>query len=282
MNTSPILIEDDNLSNAWLQILKLLISSKDGEISPLVLSLTTFEETESIKSTLENNIREKNESSNKKKRLPEIQTVAETIFPQSIYEQVHYDRAKLYELYKKNLHRFKKLDPSNRKGTYFSRMIAFGEGESSKNQLEIIISALIEEKKSPRRSKLQAAIFDPFLDHSNSAMQGFPCLQHVTFVKTKNGGLILNSFYAIQFFYKRAYGNWLGLINLGKFVAKESGLKFERFNCFIGAEALESQNISKGEAKKLLENINAKTTASLTLPTLKQNIEEIYFEKTRA
>lgn len=259
MSNTPIVIEDNNLSNAWHQILKLLVKSRNGEISPLVLTLTGFDEVDNIKTMLESNLKEKNESPDRKKRMPDIQTVAETIFPQSLYEYAGYDRVKLYSIYKKNLPRIKKLDPSNRNGTYFSRLIAFGEGDKAKNQLEIIISALNEEK-SPRRSKLQAAIFDPFIDHTNSAMQGFPCLQHVTFFKTKDGGLILNSFYAIQFFYKRSYGNWLGLINLGKFVAKESGLRFERFNCFIGAEALESQNISKTDAKKLLKKIDAKVS----------------------
>ncbi|QXV63985.1 thymidylate synthase [Mucilaginibacter sp. 21P] len=257
MSSTPIVIEHNNLSGAWHQILRLLVKSPNGELSPLVLTLTAFDESEDIKAEIVSNLKEKNESSDRKKRMPNIQTVSETIFPQSLYELAGYDRNRLYAIYKKNLPKIKKLDSSNRNGTYFSRLIAFGEGHSSKNQLEIIIRALIDEK-SPRRSKLQAAIFDPFIDHTNSAMQGFPCLQHVTFVKTKDGGLILNSFYAIQFFYKRSYGNWLGLINLGKFVAKEAGLRFERFNCFIGAEALESQNISKTEAKKLLEKLDAK------------------------
>jgi thymidylate synthase len=257
MNTTPIVIEDINLSNAWHRTLDLLVKSKDEEISPLVLTLTAFDESENIRSVIQSNLQEKNESSDRKKRMPNIQTVSETIFPQSLYELAGYDRNRLYTIYKKNLPRIKKLDPSNRNGTYFSRLVSFGDGDKSKNQLELIIKALIEEK-SPRRSKLQAAIFDPFIDHTNGAMQGFPCLQHVTFVKTKGGGLILNSFYAIQFFYKRSYGNWLGLINLGKFVAKESGLKFERFNCFIGAEALDKKNMSKTEAKKLLAKLNAK------------------------
>ena len=256
MSNTPIVIEDNNLSNAWHQILKLLVKSRNSEISPLVLTLTAFEEVDEIRAALKLDLKEKNESLGSKKRMPNIQTVSETIFPQSLYELAGYDRNKLYSIYKKNLPKIKKLDSSNRNGTYFSRLMAFGEGDRAKNQLEIIIRALIEEK-SPRRSKLQAAIFDPFIDHTNSAMQGFPCLQHVTFVKTKDGGLILNSFYAIQFFYKRAYGNWLGLINLGMFVAKESGLRFERFNCFIGAEALESQSISKTDAKKLLEKLDA-------------------------
>ena len=240
MSKVPLIVEDKNLSNAWRRILELLVNNR-GEISPLVLTLTDFHETKSIKDVLVKHL--------EVKKMPAIETVSETIFPESLYEYVGYDREKLYARYKKNLIRLKKINKANRKGTYFSRLIAYGEVLNPINQLEIVISAL-KGKRSPRRSKLQASVFDPTTDHSNSAMQGFPCLQHVTFFKTKEGGLVLNSFYAIQFFYKRSYGNWLGLINLGKFVAKETGLKFERFNCFIGVEQLD--HLKQSEAKKLL------------------------------
>lgn len=251
MSKEPLIVEDKNLSNAWCRILKLLIRNR-GEICPLVLTLTDFHETESMKNILIQHL--------ECKKMPTIETVSETIFPESLYEYVGYDREKLYDRYKKNLIRIKKINKSNRKGTYFSRLIAYGEGADPINQLEIIISAF-KGKRSPRRSKLQASIFDPTADHSNSAMQGFPCLQHVTFFKTKDGGLVLNSFYAIQFFYKRSYGNWLGLINLGKFVAKEVGLKFERFNCFIGVEQLD--NLSQMEAKKLSEDMPGMTSVEI-------------------
>jgi hypothetical protein len=82
--------------------------------------------------------------------------------------------------------------------------------------------------------------------------QGFPCLQHATFLVSENGGLVLNSFYAVQYLYRRAYGNWLGLINLGKFVANELQLNFERFNCYVGVEQLDK--LKKKQAQNLLDN----------------------------
>jgi len=251
MSKTPLIIDDTNLSLAWHRILKLLIENS-GEVSPLVLTLTDFHETKEIRNLLDKHL-----ASNK---MPTIPTVSETIFPEGLYEYVGYDRNKLYNRYNKNLIRIKKISASNRKGTYFSRLIAYGEIPNPVNQLEIIISSL-QGKRTARRSKLQASILDPTTDHSNSAMQGFPCLQHVTFFKTKSGGLILNSFYAIQFFYKRSYGNWLGLINLGKFVAKEAGLEFERFNCFIGVEHLD--HLKQSDAKKMLAEMDKITSVEL-------------------
>jgi len=146
------------------------------------------------------------------------------------------------------------VDKRNGRGTYFERLIAYeGLAGNKVNQLEMIITSLRPDSKIKRRSKLQISIFDPRVDHTNGPYQSFPCLQHITFYKTKQGGLVLNSFYAIQYLYERAYGNWMGLINLGRFVAREAGLEFERFNCFIGVELLDE--LSMEEAKQLLKSM---------------------------
>lgn len=238
---SILLIERDNLSIAWIDIFDQVVNTAGNEISPLVLSLTDFNENDKIKNALNSHLRDQDFSS--------IETVSETIFPNSLYKYCDNDRKKLYSTYLMNLPRIKGIDSSkNGRGTYFERLIAYGH-EKKVNQLEIIIAAMHD--KGARRSKLQASIFDPTKDHRNDAYQKFPCLQHVTFYKSHSGGLIINSFYAIQFLYQKAYGNWLGLINLGKFIARECDMELERFNCFIGVEQLE-QKISKGQAKELL------------------------------
>lgn len=237
MNTIPMLIEGTNLSVAWYDILNRIIQNPGYEITPLVLSLSDFTESEAIRNTLEESLISNNKAS--------INTVAETIFPNSLYQLYNYDRETLYNEYLKILPKIKKIDPKNARGTYFERLIAF---QGNINQIEIIISSY-KNDTSVRRSRLQASIFDATKDHINSPYQGFPCLQHVTFYTTPNGGLIINSFYAIQYLYERAYGNWLGLINLGKFVARELELELERFNCYVGVERLD---ITKEQAGNLL------------------------------
>ena len=243
----PHVIDSTNLSTAWCKTLDYIIKKQGKmEVSPLILTLTHFQESLDIRNILDEDLQAH--------KLDNIDTVSETIFPDSLYQFCGRDREELYKRYLKNLPRIKKVDIRNSKGTYFERLIAFGEIEKV-NQLDIIISSLKEDSKVKRRSKLQASIFDPSKDHTNRPFQGFPCLQHVTFYKSETGGLILNSFYAIQYLYQRAYGNWLGLINLGKFVATEVGMEFERFNCFIGVECLD--HLKKNEARRLLEKINS-------------------------
>lgn len=240
----PVLIQDNNLSSAWLQVLQHIIDNSGTEITPLVLTLTGFNEDIKIKNKLNKDLSQS--------KLDSIEIVSETIFPQALYNFNKKDRQKLYDTYIQNvLPRIKQIDKRNNSGTYFERLIAFGEGE--KNQLEIIIDSLRSDATVKRRSKLQAAIFDPAVDHKTGMFQRFPCMQHVTFYKSESGGLIINSFYAMQYLYQRAYGNWLGLINLGKFVAEQSGLELERFTCFVGVEVLDK--ITKEQAKVLLSKL---------------------------
>lgn len=245
MSTSPFVIEESNLSVAWTVALDKIVKSRGNEITPLLLTLTNFNE--SIKT------REVLDSSLQKDDFGSIQTVSETIFPNSIYHLYEQDRFAFYKQYLDNLPRMKAIEKSNRRGTYFERLIAYDGRDKKINQLEIIISS-IKSKSVKRRSKLQASIFDPDVDHTKGAFQGFPCLQHISFCVSENRGLVLNSFYAIQYLYRRAYGNWLGLINLGKFIANEVQLNFERFNCYIGVEKLDK--LTKPQAKNLLKEIN--------------------------
>jgi hypothetical protein len=244
----PLLFKDTNLSNAWCEILNHVTTSSGYEIAPLVLTLTEFDESKVV--------REKLNAHLAAEKFDSIETVSETIFPNSLYHISNSDKNKLYELYLTNvLPRIKKIDKSNSRGTYFERLIAYEDSANNRtiNQLDIIINSLLDTSNN-RRSKLQASIFDPTKDHLNGPYQKFPCLQHTTFYKSETGGLILNSFYAIQYLYQRAYGNWLGLINLGKFVAKEANMEFERFNCFVGVEKLD--HLKKNQAKKLLFELN--------------------------
>ena len=240
MNTTPLLIEEENLSSAWRGVLSHIVKSNTSEITPLILTLTGFSECANVRNALESSLKSNDKAT--------INTVAETIFPNSLYQLCGYDRQVLYKSYLDILPRIKKIDSKNSRGTYFERLISF---QDSVNQLEIIINSY-QNDHGVRRSKLQASIFDVTKDHLNTPYQSFPCLQHVTFYVTRDMGLVVNSFYAIQYLYERAYGNWLGLINLGKFIAKELNIELERFNCYIGIEQLDT---SKREAHALLEKM---------------------------
>jgi hypothetical protein len=240
----PFFVADTNLSRAWSRIfLRTMAKGAGTEISPLVLSIAGFddegavEETASVRKALDGLLKKKGRSS--------IENVAFTIFPQRLWEMARGDRKRLFELYKKAFPRYQAMNRQlNGRGLYFERLMMYGRGPCDGNQLEWIFSQY-DSRTGVRRSMLQGTTFDPARDHVASAQLGFPCLQQVSFEPTE-GGLVINSFYATQQIFDKAYGNYLGLIQLGAFVAHEMHTKLARLNVMVGIAKLE--RIAKNDA----------------------------------
>lgn len=248
--TTPLLIEAPNLSLAWGAAFQALDDLPGKETVGLTVSFAGFEngeptEVPQIRTALDAAI-EQTVPGNA------VQTVANTIFPQTLWRLARGDRRELYRHYLENLPDYVRWEPiRNRKGTYFSRLVGFDvdprtgalpperAGQAPINQLEIIIEHC---QPGRRRSYLQASVFDPARDHSEAAQLGFPCLQHLTFVPDFEAGTItLNAFYATQQLFGKAYGNFLGLARLGIFVASEAGLVLDRVICFVGVEKMDQR-----------------------------------------
>ena len=85
---------------------------------------------------------------------------------------------------------------------------------------------------------LQVAIFDPARDHVADAQLGFPCLQQVSFEPT-TAGLVVNAFYATQQIFDKAYGNYVGLVQLGVFMAQQMEMRLARLNVVVGIAKLD-------------------------------------------
>lgn len=123
---------------------------------------------------------------------------------------------------------------ANRHGTYFRRFTAFGASEV--NQIEHVLTTW--KKGNHRRSALQLAVFDPERDHVHNRQRGFPCLHQVAIVPGADGGLSLTAFYATQLVFEKAYGNYLGLANLGAFLATELGMQLTSITCVASVAIL--------------------------------------------
>ena len=272
-------INEANLSVAWARMFLDLAARRGEEISPLALSVTGFKDDEPLE---DGPLREALDMSLEANKLQCVNTVANTIFPRSLWLEVNRNRKELYEIYLENLPSYVAMaSKKNGRGLYFARLIAFNtDPKTGKrlhyvpklkefddgNQLEFIIENC---RSGKRRSMFQASIFDPLRDHTRSGQLGFPCLQHVSFVpdfaaKT----LMLNAFYATQQGFERAYGNFLGLCRLGSFVAHEVGLTLDRMTCFAGVEKMDDPPgqdeptwvALKIAAKKLVDTADSQTT----------------------
>ncbi len=64
--------------------------------------------------------------------------------------------------------------------------------------------------------------------------------------------MAVNGFYAMQYLFERAYGNYLGLCRLGNFVAHELGRELVQMNCMIGIGKVD---VNSSDVKGLIKDL---------------------------
>lgn len=241
-SVGPRLVDEPDISRAWARAVLHIIDHAGSEISPLVLSVSGFDERGDVTETPA--IRAALDRLYSIKRMRSVDDVAFTIFPQRLWQIAQGDRAALFRYYKDAFPRYQAMNPrDNRRGLYFERLTSYGRGPCDGNQLEWILSQF-EGREGVRRSMFQASVFDPERDHVADAQLQFPCLQHVSFEPTKQG-LVVNAFYATQQLFVKAYGNYLGIAQLGTFMAHEMKTTLSRMNVVVGVAKFE--RISKSD-----------------------------------
>lgn len=149
-------------------------------------------------------------------------------------------------------------------GLYFERMVMYGRGRCDGNQLEWILSQY-GSRVGVRRSMLQATTFDPGRDHVPNAQLGFPCMQQVSFEPTAIG-LVVNAFYATQQIFDKAYANYLGLAQLGAFMAHEMSMPLARLNIMVGVAKLERITKSAPDLAPLVAAAEALVSRAAAVP----------------
>jgi len=253
-----ISIHGRNLSVAWAQAFVKCWSAHNNVLAPEIVCFDVDEdssswklETPKIRRALERQlgafgICSANRSS--------IETVAGTIFPESIWKRCQGDRDKLFKQYD-DMWPLVERCVRNRRGTYFRRLTAYGkpDGTTKVNQLKEIINKW--KSGNHCHSVLQAGIFDPFQDHLNTRIPGFPCLQQVVFhPHGANGadGMTLVAFYANQLLLEKAYGNYLGLFRLGRFMAREMNLELRGITCVASNLKLSDRSGKKRDCEPLM------------------------------
>jgi hypothetical protein len=235
-------VRADSISDAWKQVVSMCLGAREHQVHALSVEIVCGKELDDLK--FRNRVNRTLVASEK----ATVDTVARTIFPNGLWNP-RQPRAELFGRYMKILPKLRRY-PLNRKGLYFERLINYPlDRESTKvmNQLEFVISTYVE-KGNHRRSALQASLYNPFIDSSNSPRLGFPCLQQVGFIPTSRHDLTVLGFYPVHYIFERAYGNYLGLFHLGQFMAKELGLNLARVVCTAGVAKFE---VSAGKVRAL-------------------------------
>ena len=241
-----MIIEGSSVAECWLKCLRQIV--KVNEFSPAVVKINVSEDLPSYHFDLVDEL----DAFLKDVGQPSIETTANTIFPKSLSR----GSPSVYERFDK-IWKYVKRDPKNRNGHYFRRFMAYGEKSRCEpiNQLKHIVDTYngIKGVRNPvhRRSALIAMTFDPLLDHTAQPQRGFPCLQQVCFVPHSDGSISVNAIYAMQYLSDRAFGNYLGLIELGQFMAQQMNLELKELQCIASVLVLGKMN--KSMAKCIVE-----------------------------
>jgi hypothetical protein len=181
-----------------------------------------------------------------------IDTVAETIFPSSLYSDpgIGWDPSlserdeallnsaarDLFDSYVEILPMLRTVQ-ANKSGTYFSRMVTWpGTKAGGTNQLQFRIARLRSVARAKQRTNntldidVAADALDTDLPISglqvyaptDQRTRGFPCLTHID-LTLHQGRLHLAAVYRHQYLIEKAYGNLVGLSNLLRFLCQQGG-----------------------------------------------------------
>ncbi len=210
-----------------------------------------------------------------------VSTVANTIFPAALYyphnPKLTGDKARhhLYQMYQQG-DKVRQRYPANRFGTYFNRMIDWPGGKRTINQLERIIERLQSNRvrNNPLSSNYELSVggSEDCLGQDNTAdiqirlpgtdtsIMGFPCLSHISLVLDK-GRLSMTALYRNQHFIRKAYGNYLGLSRLLRFICQEGGCEPGELVC-IASHADAEFRLGKRDILRLVRDCREATQHS--------------------
>jgi hypothetical protein len=230
-----------SVSEAWVLGLERVLAEPDGRLVHLVSTVTEpGSEHTAVRHVLDSVLDAVGKHS--------VGTVAETIFPSSLYPDPGFDwmpgidsqkeaeldtaADALYASYCAMLPLLLSA-PGNSRGTYFGRMVSWpGKAAGGPNQLADRISALRSEHRAGRQrnNTLDVDIAADSQDlrgvqvyaATDRRRRGFPCLTHVD-LTLHDGRLHCLAVYRHQYFIEKAYGNMLGLSAMLLFLCQQSG-----------------------------------------------------------
>ena len=233
-----------SLSEAWVMALERTMPEPGGRLVHLVMTVTEPGlEIPSVRRVLGNTLAQAGSQ--------DIDTVAETIFPSSLYADPGYEwlpgishdkeaeldaaADALYRSYCDILPILCTLQANN-KGTYFGRLISWpGKDAGGVNQLADRATALRREHRAGRRTNNTldldvAADLDTDEDlkglqvyaATDRRTRGFPCLTHID-LTLHLGRVHCLAVYRHQYLVEKAYGNMVGLSALLHFLCQQSG-----------------------------------------------------------
>lgn len=212
-------ISAEDLSAAWLAAVRYLAARSHADEYDLVVEIRNpCRERPPIRRLAEDLLRPEDWS---------IETTANTIFPLKLARHSR-DVNHLAERYLRLLPQIRRASRENGRGTYFQRIVAYPLNGRTVNQLENVVRRVREERRMSFVYELNLVV-----PGSDTRPMGFPCLSYVN-MKFRGEELLLTAHYRNHYFVSRAYGNYLGLTWLQRYVADTAGARVGPLVCVSG------------------------------------------------
>ena len=268
-----------SVSEAWVLGLERVAAEPDGRLVHLVSTVTEpGTELAPVRQVLDCALDAAGKQS--------VDTVAETIFPSSLYADPGFDwmpgieseaeaeldsaADALYSSYCDMLPLLSSVAANNR-GTYFGRMVSWpGKAAGGPNQLADRVQALRGEHRAGRQRNntldmdIAADSQEPrgvqIYAATDRRRRGFPCLTHVD-LTLHDVRLHCLAVYRHQYFIEKAYGNMLGLSALLHFLCQQSG--YEPGELVVHATMADAQRRAFGGAVQLAADARAALDAAI-------------------
>lgn len=178
-----------------------------------------------------------------------VRTVANTIFPQSTYED--HGTPGFYDVYINKI--FPKLKRSPRDwGRYFERMMAYPTPDGPDNLLDKLVRKMKRNIESglPFRNIYELPIYNPVKDAKGSP-RGGQCLSFLSFKLDKDCRILLSAIYRNHYYTEKLLGNIVGLGRLMQFVADETGAAVGPLSILSTHAVVDNGGASQAQLKAL-------------------------------
>jgi hypothetical protein len=242
-----------DVSSAWLAAVDYLLALPGNECSNLGVTIgDPTAERPDIRTELDAFVAE---ARRRGKNLTPVDTVAGTIFQDSFYRPGTEDAEERLYRFEHRIRKVVRSDPRNRHGTYFERLVGYPAPGEDFNQLRHVLKRLRSTARQGKRNenRFELALFHPIKDPYPF---GFPCLSHIS-ITLRDGALDATALYRNQFFVERAYGNYLGIGQMLRFLALESGFGVGELLCVASHATLEAAKYGRPRMTGLIERCKA-------------------------
>ena len=266
-------VDGENLSDAWVAAFAALGGAKGCEAANLTVTIANPTlEILRVRRAIDAQVAELG-ASGQHQFNKSVHTVANTIFPISLYREDH-PQAFFESAIRGQSGRNGSITSWGANGgTYIGRLLSYPTyGGESFNQIARMLKNLDAEQNYQDSYEMSLACEPPDCEnpvpgHTTSAStfvpgydnnhRGGQCLSHVSLNLSRNRVLSMVALYRHQTYVSRAYGNFLGLARLLHFLVRESRKDLTVGELMVVASHAEIDQQARGGRAVLLEKCNS-------------------------